>query len=250
MKNEDSNNRLPAYSEFVYGHIYNDLDKSNARDNDFSANLRTFFQYDKLIESSLFPVKMNQAVLQMGLVFGGQIDAVARCVGAYGQYDVLDINGLQVSRCQEKYGNIYPALKIFKQDASLIDIKEQYDTVICFMLLQELPQVTKAKVINKALAAVKPGGSVVFVDWHRPSFWHPLRYLVRMYNRLKHPFVEKLWDREIETYANNKTSFMWYKSTYFGGMFQRVIATRKTSPLQEISEADSRPKSKAYLPDF
>ena len=250
MVNKNSNNQLPAYAQVVYGDLYNDLDKSTARDSSLSANLRTFFQYDKLVEASLLPIKINQNVLQLGLVFGNQIDSVACRVGSYGQYDILDINGLQVSRCQEKYGNIYPALKIFKQDAASINIKGQYDTVICFMLLQELPPATKAKIINNALAAVKPGGCVVFIDWHRPMFWHPLRYLVRMYNRMKHPFVEKLWDRDIETFAENKTSFIWHKSTYFGCMFQRVIATRKKTPLQEIIDADHHQENEAYLPDF
>ena len=241
---------IPTYSRVVYGDLYNNLDKSMANDSLFSANLRTFFQYDKLVEASLLPVKINQSVLQMGLVFGNQIDAVARRVGAYGQYDILDINGLQVSRCQEKYGNIYPALKIFKQDATTIDIKEQYDTVICFMLLQELPPASKAKVINKALSAVKPGGSVVFIDWHQPLFWHPLRYVVRMYNRLRHPFAEKLWDRDIQTFAKNKTAFTWRKSTYFGRMFQRLIVTRKVAPIQEIVNADNNQEKEFYLPDF
>ena len=249
MENNQST-EIPVYSRVVYGDLYNNLDKCMAKDSLFSANLRTFFQYDKLVEASLLPIKINQSVLQMGLVFGNQIDAVAHRVGAYGQYDILDVNGLQISRCQEKYGNIYPALKIFKQDATTIDIKEQYDTVICFMLLQELPSAAKAKVINNALSAVKPGGRVVFIDWHRPLFWHPLRYLVRMYNRLRHPFAEKLWDRDIQTFAKNKTAFTWRKSTYFGRMFQRLIVTRKVAPAQEIANADNNHDKQVYLPDF
>ncbi len=247
---KDKRTKLPAYTQMVYGDIYNNLDESNSRDTRLSSNIRTFFYYNKLVNAALYKIKRHQSVLQFGLVFGDEIDQVAQRVGMRGQYDVLDINGLQVSRNKEKYGHIYPCLNIFKQDASKVDIKEQYDVVLCFLLLQELPSATKARIINNALNAVKPGGSAVFVDYHKPRFWHPLRYLVRMYNRLYHPFAEKLWDRGIETYAINRGRFNWHKSTYFGGMYQRLIATRKINPLEEAFIADSTPKNITYLPDF
>ena len=251
MIKESKKNKLPAYTQVVYDGIYNDLAKSIALDSVWSANLRTFFQYDKLVEAALNNIKMNQTVLQLGLVFGNQIEQTAQRIGAYGQYDVLDINGFQVSRNQEKYGNIYPAMKIFEQDASAITIKNQYDVVLCFLLLQELPPATKAKVINNALDAVKPGGCAVFIDYHKPNPWHPLRYFVRMYNRLYHPFVEKLWDRDIDTFAKNKSQFVWRKSLYFGGMFQKLVATKKSSPIDEILIAEAnKSETEFFLPDF
>ena len=251
MIKHDKPNTLPAYSSLIYGDIYNNLQKSIARDSNWSANLRTFFQYNKLVNAVLNEIRMNQSLLQLGLVFGNLIDLVAQRIGAYGQYDILDINGLQISRCQEKYGSIYPAMKIFEQNAAKIDIKNQYDVVLCFMLLQELPPATKAKVINNALNAVKPGGFVIFVDYHKPNPWHPLRYFVRMYNRLRNPFVEKLWDRDIDTFAKNKSQFLWRKSLYFGGMFQKVVATKKTSPIDEILAMQAKSKENDFfLPDF
>ena len=130
----ETKKKLPAYTQLVYGNIYNSLDKSNALDSNWSANVRTFFQYNRLVDAALNNIKMNQNVLQLGLVFGNEIDQVAQRIGAYGQYDILDINSFQVSRNQEKYGNIYPALKIFEQDAAKINIQNQYDVVLCFLL--------------------------------------------------------------------------------------------------------------------
>ena len=242
---------LPAYSAFLYGDVYNNLDRSTSMDTKLSANLRTFFQYNTLVSSLLKNIKKDQSILQMGLVFGDEMDSVAQAVGAYGQYDIIDINSLQISRNQEKYGNVYPAMKIFKQDAATFKSTTKYDVVICFLLLQELPPVTKGKVINNALEALKDGGSAIFIDYHKPVFWHPLRYVVRMYNRLKHPFVEKLWDKEIDTYAKNKTDYSWLKSVFFGGMFQKVVATKKGDPLAEIVLAEEASKEEDFfLPDF
>lgn len=241
---------LPAYSEMIYGHIYKSLPKSAALDTQSSVWKRSFGQYQKLVNALLREIKMNQSVLQMGLVFGNEMDQVAQRIGAYGQFDVIDLNPLQVARNNEKYGKVYPAMNIWTYDAAQFIYTEKYDAVICFMLLQELPVVTKSKVINNALAAVKEGGKVIFIDYHNPLSWHPLRYFVRMHNRLVHPFAEKLWDREIDTFAANKTDFIWRKSTYFGRMFQKVVATRKENPLKLVEKNEPVAEESFFLPDF
>ncbi len=249
--NEKKVSSIPVYSSFVYGDRYNSITASETLDTAFSARLRTFFQYDKLVASALRNIKMNQNVLQMGLVFGNEIDQVAQTVGAYGQYDIIDVNPFQVSRNQEKYGSVYPCLHIFEQDAATLKVEKKYDVVLCFLLLQELPVVTKMKVVNNALNAVKDGGCAVFIDYHNPLYWHPLRYVVRMYNRLRHPFAEKLWDREIDTFAKNKIDFVWRKSTCFGRMFQKVVATRKNG-IGEVASAEAQDATLEdyFLPDF
>lgn len=244
---------LPAYLDFIYGHLYNHIDKLMARDSDLSCGLRTFFQYRKLVNAAVRELNMNQSVLQLGVTFGSQIDEVAMAVGAYGQYDIFDINPLQVSRITEKYWKVYQGMKIFKQDASKLKIAPSYDAVICFMLLSEVPSATKTKIVNNALQMVKPGGKVIFIDWHNPLYYHPLRYVVRMYNRLHHPFVERLWDREIDTYAQPelKTQFVWRKSTYFGRMFQKIVAVKKESPAGTKVEEENFFESSAFgLADF
>lgn len=243
---------VPAYSEFLYGNIYNNLTASSEKDTKVGARRRTFLQYEKLVASTLREVKMNQRVLQMGLTFGDELDQVAGRIGAYGQFDVIDVNALQVERNKEKYGFMFPGMNIYCHDAANFTTQNPYDVVICFLLLQELPVVTKMKVINNALNAVKEGGSVVFVDYHNPIKWHPLRYVVRMYNRLHHPFAEKLWDRDIDTFAKHKTDFVWRKSTFFGRMFQKLVATRKISPLTENKQAEKEAAERAeyMLPDF
>ena len=126
--------------------------------------------------------------------------------------------------------------------ASCLKLSGTYDAVVCFMLLSEVPSATKSKIINNALQMVKPGGKVIFVDWHNPLYYHPLRYVVRMYNRLYNPFVERLWDREIDTYvsAELKPEFIWRKSTYFGRMFQKLVAVRKENPLETPATTEDR----------
>lgn len=244
---------LPAYLDLIYGDIYNDAEKCAGQDNAFTCSRKLFFQYRRLVNAAVRELKMNQSVLQMGIVFGSEMDEIAMAVGAYGQYDIVDINPLQVERVTEKYWKVYPGMKIFCQDAAGLKLKNNYDVVLCFMLLSEVPSATKSKIINNALKMVKPGGKAVFVDWHNPLYYHPLRYIVRMYNRLYHPFVERLWDRDINTFAapEIKTQFIWRKSTYFGRMFQKLVAERKENPLEEKKEEENFFESSAFgLADF
>ena len=101
---------MPLYSSLVYQDRYTSMEQAEKLDNKFSANLRTFFQYNTLVESALKNIKMNQSVLQLGITFGNQMDMVAQTVGAYGQYDILDISAFQVARNKENYGNVYPCM--------------------------------------------------------------------------------------------------------------------------------------------
>lgn len=231
---------LPAYIELIYDDIYKNMDTCLNQDSSLLCSVKTFFQYRGLVDALTRELKKNQKVLQLGAVFGNQIDEVAMALSANGQYDIVDINPLQVSRITDKYWKVYPCIKVHCQNAAELKLKDKYDAVICFMLLSEVPSATKTKIINNALKMVKPGGKVIFIDWHRPLFTHPLRYLVRMHNRLYHPFVEKLWDRDIDTYALSelRSQFIWRKNTYFGRMFQKTVAVRKTDPVQEEKESN------------
>ncbi len=236
MAKKNSEQKLPAYMQDIYGEIYTNLQKCARFDNDFNCRLRTFFQYDNLVDEVLANIKPHERVLQLGIVFGNEIDRIALRIGNYGAYNIVDICGAQIARCEEKYGELFPALKFFLQNAAELSFKQEYDAVICFMLLNELPPATKAKVVNNALQAVREGGKAIFVDYHRPAVGHPLRYFVRMYNRLYHPFAEKLWDLSIDSYATEADAFIWEKKTFFGGMYQFLTATRKKMPTSYETE--------------
>lgn len=231
---KSSKEGLPAYLDTVYGKLYNDSRRCSFWDNNFLSNIRTFFMYHHLVDTTLKEIKRGQRVMQLGVVFGNQIDEVASAIGPKGKYDIIDINAQEAKRATVKYGKKFPCLKIYNKDARILKTAAEYDVVICFMLLSLVPNISKHKIINNALRMVKKGGKVVFVDWHNPVVYHPLRYIVRMYNRLNHPFVEKLWDKDIVSYVapDTKTQFSWRKNTCFGGMFQKLTAIRKTAPVE------------------
>ncbi len=222
---------IPFYSSFLYGDLYNSLSKIERRDTPFQANLRLLGQSNKLIDSVVKELRLSQRVLQMGITFGDEIERAAESIGVYGEYDVIDVN--PIMREHKKDAIPLDWVHFLEGDATTFKTDEPYDVVVCYFLLSELPVVSKMKAVNAALNAVKEGGKVIFVDAHNPTLWHPLRYIVRMYNRLCHPFVEKLWDREIDTFARNRMSFTWRKNTFFGRMYQKVTAVKKSKTSAE-----------------
>ncbi len=101
-----------------------------------------------------------------------------------------------------------------------------YDSVNCYFLLHEIPSAWKGAVVDALLASVKPGGKVVFVDYHKPRWWHPLKWLMAAVFDLLEPFAGELWRHEIAEYASRPEGFAWRKETYFGGLYQKVVAER------------------------
>ena len=74
---------------------------------------------------------------------------------------------------------------------------------------------------------VVPGGKVVFIDYHDADHLHPLKPITNLVFWLLEPFAKSLCDHEIADFAGDADSFSWRKQTYFGGLFQKVVAERK-----------------------
>ena len=241
MNINKSQKKLPSYLDFIYGNLYKDHEKCKKHDSLWFCNLRTFFQYGNLVRALNKELKLNNKVIQLGITFGSQIEETALTIGPNSQYDIIDICNSEIERINKKYSRSFQNLNLYAQDARTVSSKQLYDAVICFMLLSQAPAASKRKLINNALKMAKVGGKVVFIDWHTPLYYHPLRYVVRMYNRLKHPFVERLWDRDINSYVDPETRslFSWRKTTYFGRMFQKCVAIRKEDPIKTISAKNS-----------
>ena len=224
--NEDKKIALPKYLTAIYGKIYENQKVSNFLDSPRLLKILTLGNSSRLIEASLKEIRQSQKVLQIGVTFGDQIEQTADRIGHYGKYDIIDISETQLKRAEEKYKYLYSNMRFLHFDGRE-PIGEKYDVVIVYMLLHELPILSKIRVVNAALNSTNEGGKVVFIDYYNPIIWHPLRYIVRMFNRLYQPFAEKLWDREIYTFADKKNKFFWRKKTYFGDMYQKAVASRK-----------------------
>ena len=83
------------------------------------------------------------------------------------------------------------------------------------------------ELVSEVLRVVRPGGSIVIVDYALPRWWHPLRYLWRPLLATLEPFALDLWQREIADWLPGARAIRHLrKRSFFGGLYQAVVATR------------------------
>lgn len=220
------NPKIPSYQREFYSWLYESPRLTRWMDSQRWQDVITFGSSSRLIKSCAAEVSPRSEVLQMGATFGRQIEAIAERIGVYGRFDLIDVSLTQLRRCRNKYCYRYPFMRFINADAAE-PFKQQYDVILCYMLLHEVPVPTRRRIINNALNQIKPGGKVIFVDYNNSVIWHPLRFFIKLFNRLYQPFAEKMWNSEIRQYVDNPNQYYWRKTTFFGKMYQRVVATKK-----------------------
>ena len=217
---------LPIYHTAIYPNFYSEPKWFRLFKPRWINSLVSLFTRERIINSFIEDIFPRTKVLQMGISFGDEIAAVADQIGLKGRFDIIDINNTQITLAQENLGEDYPQVNFYHYNAEEA-LPEKYDTIICWMLLHELPIASKINVVNNALNSIKEDGKVIFIDYGRPNILHPLAYFVRMFNRLYQPFAEKLWDRDIASFADKDLNYQWKKQNFLGGLYQRVIVTHK-----------------------
>ena len=231
-------NILPAYLTDIYGWLYLNPKLYNLLDNAFLLNFLTLGYHSLLTEEVKKEISPHSHILQIGATLGGQIEKAYSGLGMLGSYTIVDILPDILENCREKH--LEQKIGFVHADAAKT-VKGNYDIIICYMLLHELPPLTRTRVIDNILKALKPGGKAVFIDYHQPSSYHPLKYIIRTVNRLYQPFAESLW--KIPSKAWHRTR------KYAAGRNKPISAafTKKSSPqkwtahLSEIRHITCRP---------
>ncbi len=215
---------LPPYLEETYDWAYLNPRNLKLLDRPLIVSAILWGNYRKLLRAALAELRPGQRVLQPACVYGDFSPRVAEHLGPDGRLDVTDIAPLQIENCKRKL-NRFDNANTRVSDAA--DLRGgAYDAVCCFFLLHEMPEDYKRKVVNALLDSVRPGGKIIFVDYHRPHWVHPLKPVMSLVFDTLEPFAKGLWDREVAGYADRAGGFDWSKRTYFGGLYQKTIARR------------------------
>jgi 2-polyprenyl-3-methyl-5-hydroxy-6-metoxy-1,4-benzoquinol methylase len=181
----------------------------------------------RLVRTVCVEFAPGQRVLQAASAYGNLSPELAAQIGPLGRLDVIDIAPLQVEHVRRKLSK-FPHARARVADATAPS-GGTYDGVCCFFLLHEIPDEQKREVVDALLASVGPGGKVAFVDYHRARPWHPLRAPMDVVFRWLEPFAFGLVGREIRSFASDPEPFVWSKETFFGGLYQKVVAVRRTA---------------------
>lgn len=216
---------VPAYLQETYSWAYLSPLGRRVFDHPLVVSGILWGNIGRLIRATCAEIEAGSRVLQTACVYGDFSIRLAEAVGADGTLEVIDVAPIQVEHCRSKL-MAYPNATVRRRDAATPDLGV-FDAACAFFLLHEVPEAYKARIVRSVLASVAPGGKAVFVDYHAPVRLHPLRPVMALVFRLLEPYATALWAREIASYAGGLAGgFEWRKQTYFGGLYQKVVAVR------------------------
>jgi ubiquinone/menaquinone biosynthesis C-methylase UbiE len=218
---------LPAYLRDVYGWAYLTPWLASCLDRQIVVQTILWGNAHRLIGDVLAEMKPGDRVFQPAAVYGDFSRQIADKIGPQGRLEVRDIAPLQVDLTRRKLADRPQALVSYGDAATPDPDEESADVVACFFLLHEVPDQVKLQITRSMLELVAPGGKAVFVDYHRPHRFHPLKPLMQRIFDWLEPFAPSMWLREIRDLGGaTGDSFHWRKRTRFGGMYQIVVAER------------------------
>lgn len=191
-------------------------------------NLILLGNYRRLAREALkeFTPPQLGRVLQIACVYGELTPSLAdRVASAKGRLDVVDVLPIQLKNLKWKLPPRTQA-RLMRMDSTALDLPSGlYDSVLLFFLLHEQPEEVRQKTVAEALRVLKPGGTLVLVDYGKPFWWNPLRYLMAPFLAVLEPFALSLMATPLKTRLPATMEVT--KTSYFGGLYQKVVARRR-----------------------
>ncbi|MDR3424529.1 MAG: rhodoquinone biosynthesis methyltransferase RquA [Alphaproteobacteria bacterium] len=135
--------------------------------------------------------------VQLSCVYGSLTKLLyAKVEASGGSLDVVDVVKPQLENLQRKLppGNKVRRLNMDVSKLSLPDAS--YDRAMLFFLMHEQPRDVREATLREAFRIVKPGGDVLILEFAKPKWWHPLRYLWLPFLAILEPFAPDIWNHE------------------------------------------------------
>ncbi len=216
---------VPGYLRDVYSWCYLSATGQRIFDHPTMVSAILWGNARRLIRAVEAELEPGQRVLQAACVYGDFSPCMARRLGRDSELSVIDIAPNQVRKTRRKLAG-FPQASVRVADARQPGVADM-DVAISFFLLHEVPGDYKVAIVDALLDSVRPGGRVVFVDYHRMHWLHPLRPIMAAVYGLLEPFARELVEGSIPALARHRDDVGWGTTeTYFGGLYQKVIATR------------------------
>jgi ubiquinone/menaquinone biosynthesis C-methylase UbiE len=166
-------------------------------------------------------------VLQVACVYGDFSNRVSRHLKSTGsRLDIVDVADIQLENVRKKLDGC-DNVGFHHQDSTRLTFPNaQYDQTVVFFLLHEQPEEARRKTVAEAIRVTRPGGKVIFVDYHGPKRRNPMRYVMKPILSWLEPFAMDLWREELPAYMPGHIRPEQIQSEfYFGGLYQKIVVT-------------------------
>jgi ubiquinone/menaquinone biosynthesis C-methylase UbiE len=221
---------IPPYLSRHYWWAYIDPRAIRFFDRQWIINLILWGNYAKLRDAALAVLgdALSGKTLQVACAYGDLTPHLSHRVSAgEGRLDVVDVVPAQLGNVRRKLPPKAPVRLLVMDSSNLKMPDASYDRAIVYLLFHEQPQDYRARTLAEIFRVVKPGGKIVIVDYARPRWWNPIRYLLGPILYLLEPFALDLWRAPLSAWMPAPWSEgRCRRDTFFGGVYQRLVLTR------------------------
>lgn len=222
---ENSRTVVPEYLQAIYWWAYIHPLGVRVFEHQWLVNLILWGNYGRLCNAVLdgYQGKLSGKTLQIACAYGDLTPRLAQCMGEDASLDVIDILPIQLDNLASKLPQDTLA-RLHCMDSSALEFPQQhFDRALLFFLLHEQPEEVRIKSLAEAMRVVRPGGTLTIVDYARPAWLNPLRYVMAPVLALLEPFARDLWKAEITSWLPLDAKFeVVYKRRFFGGLYQML----------------------------
>jgi ubiquinone/menaquinone biosynthesis C-methylase UbiE len=221
---------IPHYLNTYYWWAYIHPNAVKVFDRPWLINLILCGNYARLRDAALTSLGdiLPGKTLQVACAYGDLTCRLSsRAAAGGGTLDVVDVVPIQLSNLRRKLPPDAP-VRLLRMDSIDLNLPSgAYDRAVVFFLLHEQPNQDRERTMSEVVRVVKPGGTVVVVDYAMPRWWHPLRYLLRPLLAKLEPFALDLWRREIAQWLPSVPAMQTLdKQHFFGGLYQKLVVRR------------------------
>src|SRR5262249_57351355 len=221
---------IPDYLTSHYWWAYVHPGAVRVFERDWLINLILWGNYARLRDAALAALgdELPGSTLQVACVYGDLTCRLAeRAAAGGGRLDVVDVLPVQLGNLRRKLSRRAPA-RLLNMDSTGLNLPDgSYDRALLFFLLHEQPSQCRAQTLREAFRVVKPGGTIVIVDYARPAWWTPVRSVGGPVLAALEPFAHDLWRRPLAEWLPERVPpDRLREEALFGGLYRKVVITR------------------------
>ncbi len=218
---------IPDYLQDTYWWAYLHPKSLWLFEHEWIVNLILWGNMKKLTNAVLDEMELpsHSSVLQVACVYGDFSNRLASHLGqSQSSLSIVDVASIQVRNVEDKL-KAHDNVTVHHQDSTrLLFADNSQDETVVFFLLHEQPEDARRKTVAEAIRVTRPGGRVVFVDYHGPARFNPMRYVMKPILAMLEPFALDLWREELPAYMPAEIKSAQISSSfYFGGLYQKVV---------------------------
>lgn len=218
---------IPDYLQDTYWWAYLHPKAFWFFEREWVVNLILWGNMKKLTDAVLDEMELQpqSSVLQVACVYGDFSNRLASHLGKTQSWlNVVDVAAVQIENIKKKLAT-HDNVAIHHQDSTCMSFPDgSFDETVVFFLLHEQPKEARRKTVAEAIRVTRPGGRVIFVDYHGPKRSNPMRYVMKPILYTLEPFAMDLWRAELPAYMPAEIKAEQITSDfYFGDLYQKVV---------------------------